>query len=189
MTLENNFLLELLTSKLRAISDQLMLKCLPLCTLLGPTRTSVRDRPKFSLENSTFFHLFYWHQKQASHDKITHTSSFSLSLTSNTANFKRVISFTVPSGNTTVVRKYGSIFCWRHSKETHDNILTKYDQKFKYNAQCLCLWSLRTQLKYALWINLMSSIKILFWLPRQVEKTWLLFCIFQSVGMHKVALY
>lgn len=109
--LKITFLLELLTSKLRAISDQLMLKCLPLCTLLGPTRTSVRDRPKFSLENSTFFHLFYWHQKQAPHDKITHTSSFSLSLTSNTANFKRVISFTVPSGNTTVVRKYGSIFC------------------------------------------------------------------------------
>ena len=67
MTLENNFLLELLTSKLRAISDQLMLKCLPLCTLLGPTRTSVRDRPKFSLDNSTIFSSFFISIKSKHH--------------------------------------------------------------------------------------------------------------------------
>ena len=47
-----------------------------------------------------------------------YTSSFSLSRTSNTASFKRVISFTDPSGNTTVVRKYGSQLCWKMTMET-----------------------------------------------------------------------
>lgn len=59
------------------------------------------------------------------YSSVQHTSSFSLSLTSNTANFKRVSSFTAPSGNTTVVRKYGSQLCCRWCKGNSMKTLSK----------------------------------------------------------------